>query len=109
MNICNLLVADMEWLNGPKERENMEVDIGYIALMELNISASSIQNNLPSEARDITRLQRDEKLLDKVNKLVWTKEITTEEAYTNLEKHMYPFMEVRHIPHLYYFSIISMQ
>ena len=34
---------DMEWLNGPRESENMEVDIGFMPQMELKATRSSVQ------------------------------------------------------------------
>ena len=32
----------MEWLNGPQESQNMEVDIGYMPQMELKSTGPSI-------------------------------------------------------------------
>lgn len=35
---------DMEWMYGPNEKENMEVDLGYLPLMKINASSSSTDN-----------------------------------------------------------------
>ncbi|KAK3598667.1 hypothetical protein CHS0354_020428 [Potamilus streckersoni] len=88
------LNVDMEWLNGPKESENMEVDIGYMPEMTLNITGVSIKLGPDNQyIRDIP-IPQDPRLLQKVKDLKWSKEITQQEAQKKLEIYLYPFKKV---------------
>ncbi|KAL3872735.1 hypothetical protein ACJMK2_035939 [Sinanodonta woodiana] len=88
------LNVDMEWLNGPKENENMEVDIGYMPEMALNITGVSIKLGPENQyIRDIP-IPQDPNLLQKVKDIKWSKEITQQEAHRKLEVYMYPFKKV---------------
>ena len=79
------LVSDMEWLEGPG---NMVVDIGYMPEMSLAITAPS---ELPQgEPRKHTIKPRH---VDTSN-MVWTEEISKEEALSNLEVRFYAFKQV---------------
>ena len=82
----------MEWLNGPTESENMEVDIGYMPLMQVNISAPSRIWRFPSDIE--SPMDIDSSVLDIVQNIKWSKEIEQEEAFRELEVKMYPFKQV---------------
>jgi hypothetical protein len=82
----------MEWLNGPKEQDNMEVDIGHMARMELRATRSSVP--VHSEGKDYTDTYVpgvDEEI---VKNIVWNKEISEAKAARLLEVKMYPFKKV---------------
>ena len=84
----------MEWLNAPRDAQNMEVDIGYMPLMELKSSRPSV--NVIQDGED----QRDvrQKSMENYDKFItdikWTEEITASEAQRKIEIKMYPFKEV---------------
>jgi hypothetical protein len=73
----------MEWLTGPSEHENMEVEIGYIPRMELESLA-------PSSGEDKMAVYKTPP-----RKFKWNEEITDEKAENALEKAMYPFKQVK--------------
>ncbi len=84
----------MEWMNGPIEGENMEVDIGFMPQMEL-------RSLLPSEEVPVYG-ENGELLYEPPPKtgkndgpIVWTQEITMEDAMRILETKLYPFKQVR--------------
>ncbi|KAL5008485.1 hypothetical protein ScPMuIL_014066 [Solemya velum] len=88
------LNVDMEWMHGPREDENMEVDIGYLPLMELNSTAPSV--HLTEEKPYLSEIPvAENKNIDKIVKNIkWTESITMEEARRKLETKFYPFLEV---------------
>lgn len=82
----------MEWLNGPSENRNMEVDIGYMPLMTANITAKS---RLRRHSHDTEEpIETDDTLQDTVNNIIWTHEIGLDDALQQLEVKMYPFKKV---------------
>ncbi|KAK3093662.1 hypothetical protein FSP39_018598 [Pinctada imbricata] len=83
------LNIDMEWLNGPQESENMEVDIGFLPQMEINITGPSV----PYQAgvQDTPIPGGRDKIDKELSSIKWTKEITMHQAERNLEIHLYPF------------------
>ncbi|VDI51956.1 selenoprotein N [Mytilus galloprovincialis] len=86
------LNVDMEWLNGPSENENMEVDIGYMPLMTANITAKS---RLRRHSHDTEEpIETDDTLQDTVNNIIWTHEIGLDDALQQLEVKMYPFKKI---------------
>ena len=87
-------LLDMEWMDGPNEDENSEVDLGYLPLMALNNSAPSVK-----VAQDQLYLKdmphpADEDLQGLVQAIRWTQEISQQEAVRLLEVKMYPFKNV---------------
>ena len=95
LTIRSLFLSDMEWLNAPKDVNNMEVDIGYMPKMELKSTGASVL------AFDRGQDRRDRKIesagIDHeqaIQSIRWTEEITQEEARRKLEVAMYPFKEV---------------
>jgi hypothetical protein len=100
----------MEWISN--HDQNMDIDIGFQARMELISSAPS--NKLKFDDTESNSFKRDEyyrkrikqfsndsyqKLIDKIR---WKEEIGIEEAYENLEKYFYRFREViNYLPNLY--------
>lgn len=101
---CFVVMPDMEWLNGPREMENMEVDIGYLPLMELNVTSSSMPAVVTEKVEGMTEpqvirladtaLPEHPGLKDSVEDLKWTEEISMEDAARKLEVHMYKFKQV---------------
>lgn len=86
------LNVDMEWLIGPKEYENMEVDIGHMGRMELKATRSSIY--VYDGGKDYTTTyipSVEEKVLENI---IWDKQITVQQAERELEVKMYPFKKV---------------
>ncbi|KAL4237356.1 selenoprotein N [Mactra antiquata] len=80
-----LLNVDMEWL---ESSDNMVVDIGYMPEMSVSITSPSVPADSVVEGVELPKKYAD------VNSLVWTEEITEEEAFRALEVKMYPFKEV---------------
>ncbi|KAK2147360.1 hypothetical protein LSH36_557g01040 [Paralvinella palmiformis] len=83
------LNVDMEWLNGPKEQDNMEVDIGYMERMELKATRSSLYVYDGGNNYTNTYISGVEK--DATRDIVWEKEITVKQAARDMEVKMYPF------------------
>lgn len=90
------LNVDMEWLNGPLEGENMEVDIGFMPQMEVTITAPSVPLTPDTQHMKDLEVPNDDTMANKVSNIKWTKEITVAEARRNLEVKMYPFKEVEY-------------
>lgn len=84
----------MEWLNGPSETENMEVDIGYMPQMMANITDKSHIPRHPHELLGEVPVEVNNQLMESLQYLEWTKEIPQEDALRDLEVKMYPFKEV---------------
>ena len=82
----------MEWLNGPVEGENMEVDIGFMPQMELHHTLPSAQVPVYGENGEL--LYEPPAPTEEAGPVVWSKEITMEEAMNILEVKMYPFKKV---------------
>ena len=98
------LNIDMEWFND--NNENMEVDIGFMSRMEIISSVGSLKAKFidtdPESGKQtvkiiseqpVTPINSDvyEKML---NNIKWSKEISMDEAHSQLEKAFYPFKEV---------------
>lgn len=88
------LNVDMEWLNGPTETENMEVDIGFMPLMMANITARSRRLRHPQDGE--LPVDPDDRIHDILNNIKWTEEIPIEDALRSLEIKMYPFKKVQY-------------
>ena len=82
-------MIDMEWLTGPFDSENMEVDIGYIPQMSINSTGPSVPVT-PDTSSDTVPPSED----DTATTYEWTAEISREEAAKKLELKMYPFKKV---------------
>ena len=83
-------------MNGPNEVENMEVDIGFMPKMELTISSPSAQVTIYSESGEIIYepSNQDAVAMETREDIVWDEEISEEEAFMRLERHLYPFKKV---------------
>ena len=81
----------MEWLNGPVEDENMEVDIGFIPQMELKHTLPSAQ--VPIFGENGEAIFEPPPAID-IGPIIWDAEITTEEARGRMEAQLYPFKKV---------------
>ncbi|OWF41177.1 Selenoprotein N [Mizuhopecten yessoensis] len=92
----NKLNIDMEWLNGPLEGENMEVDIGFQPQMEVTITAPSVPLTSENLYQKDLEVPVDLSMEDKVKDIKWTGEITMTEARKNMEVKMYPFKQVEY-------------
>lgn len=92
------LNIDMEWLNGPEKSESVEVDIGYVARMELISSAPSLKKSLSDKQNVSPYMQpiSNELYENLLSSIKWDEEISLEEAYTNLEKSFFPFKKVKY-------------
>lgn len=84
----------MEWMNGPSEVENMEVDIGYMPKMELHAPNPSSQVTIYSESGEVLYEPSNQQEMSS-GTIQWDEEISMEEALVLLEKEMYPFKKVR--------------
>jgi hypothetical protein len=87
----------MEWLNNPRDAQNMEVDIGYIPHMELRSSRPSLNAFHAGRDHRETRLEEEENGDDyeaAIRDITWSNEIPVEEARRLLEVEMYPFKKV---------------
>jgi hypothetical protein len=102
LNKNKIIILDMEWISN--HGQNMDVDIGFQARMELISSAPSIK--LKFDDTESNSLKRDEyyrkriKQFSKdsyqklINEIRWQEDIGIEEAYENLEKFFYYFRKV---------------
>lgn len=84
----------MEWLNGPSETENMEVDIGYMPQMMANITDKSRSPRHPHELSGEVPVEVNNQLMESLQYIEWTEEIPQEDALRDLEVKMYPFKQV---------------
>lgn len=85
----------MEWLNGPRESENLEVDIGYVQQMELqstsaSVSASEMRSSENFDSRFVP-VGKNEVNLEEIS---WSSQISYDDALSILERKMYPFKQV---------------
>lgn len=91
------LNVDMEWLNGPSDSENVEVDIGFLAQMELLSTAPS-----KPACEEVNGVKKDHRFVPlehtEAKEPVWENEITFSEAKELLAAHMYPFKKVKYYP-----------
>lgn len=83
----------MEWLNGPETDENMEVDIGFIPQMEIQITSPS--KKVPKDLQE-KELPEDKNMVKNVQNMKWKKEISMYDAERTLEIAFYPFKKVRY-------------
>lgn len=90
------LNVDMEWLNGPSETENMEVDIGYMPQMMANITDKSRRPRHPHELSGEVPVEVNNQLMESLQNIEWTEEIPQEDALRDLEVKMYPFKQVQY-------------
>ena len=73
-------VSDMEWINNVQTAASMQVDIGFLPQMEIEMVSSS------GKSADLKKT---------VQGIKWTKEISETLARRNLEVKMYPFKQVK--------------
>lgn len=94
------LNVDMEWLYGPSETNNMEVDIGYIPQMELEARGPSVPSVIIDESGNMvsSRLPSGEPLQFVFEDIEWHQELSWEEAARRLEVTMFPFKKVTYLP-----------
>lgn len=85
------LNIDMEWLNGPETDENMEVDIGFIPQMEIQITSPS--KKVPKDIQE-KELPEDKNMAKNVQNMKWKKEISMYDAERSLEIAFYPFKKI---------------
>uniref|UniRef100_A0A914BHM6 EF-hand domain-containing protein n=1 Tax=Patiria miniata TaxID=46514 RepID=A0A914BHM6_PATMI len=91
------LNVDMEWMNGPMENENMEVDIGYMPQMELTVSSPSSHISVYGENGEVLQ-EAAPPINDLLNgNVVWNNQITMEDAFSILELHYYSFKKVPYL------------
>lgn len=88
----------MEWLYGASESSNMEVDIGYLPQMELRAAGPSTPSVIYDEQGNVidSRGEGGEPIQFVFEEIVWSAEISREEAARRLEVTMYPFTKVHH-------------
>ncbi|CAH2281921.1 seleno N [Pelobates cultripes] len=94
------LNVDMEWLYGVSESSNMEVDIGYLPLMELESMSPSIPSVIFDENGEVidSRNSEGEPIEFVFEDIIWQSEINWQEAAKKLEVSMYPFKKVSYHP-----------
>uniref|UniRef100_H3A241 Selenoprotein N n=1 Tax=Latimeria chalumnae TaxID=7897 RepID=H3A241_LATCH len=94
------LNVDMEWLYGTSENSNMEVDIGYLPQMELELVSPSVPTILYDEEGNVIDSQDSsgEPIQFVFEEIKWQSEISWEEAARRLEITMYPFKKVPYLP-----------
>ncbi|MEE6467442.1 hypothetical protein FKM82_007240 [Ascaphus truei] len=87
------LNVDMEWLYGASESSNMEVDIGYLPLMELESLGPSIPSVIYDENGNVidSMNSQGDPIEFMFEDIIWQSEISWEEAAEKLEVSMYPF------------------
>lgn len=100
------LNVDMEWLYGASESSNMEVDIGYLPQMELRAARPSTPSVVYDEQGNVidSRGEGGEPIQFVFEEIVWSAEISREEAARELEVTMYPFKKVPYLPFAEAFS-----
>ncbi|KAK2878791.1 hypothetical protein Q8A67_019582 [Cirrhinus molitorella] len=94
------LNVDMEWLYGASESSNMEVDIGYLPQMELRTEGPSTPSVIYDEQGNKidSRGEGGEPIQFVFEEIVWSEELSREEASRRLEVTMYPFKKVPYLP-----------
>ncbi|TRY83438.1 hypothetical protein DNTS_016194 [Danionella cerebrum] len=81
------LNVDMEWLYGPSETSNMEVDIGYLPQMELGAAGPSTPSVIYDEQGNLIESRGDggEPIQFVFEDIVWSEKLSAEEASRRLE------------------------
>uniref|UniRef100_A0A3Q3D928 Selenoprotein N n=1 Tax=Hippocampus comes TaxID=109280 RepID=A0A3Q3D928_HIPCM len=94
------LNVDMEWLYGASESSNMEVDIGYLPLLELQSTGPSIPSVIMDEEGNVidSRGGSAEPIQFVFEDIDWSVEIDQKEAARRLEVTLYPFKKVSYLP-----------
>ena len=83
----------MEWLTDSEE--NMEVDIGFMPLMELRVTRSSVPAELDGvDIRSVHVNASSGKPDDTLSTIEWTEEVSEEETVRSLEVKLFPFKKV---------------
>ncbi|KAJ0063117.1 hypothetical protein NL108_012580 [Boleophthalmus pectinirostris] len=94
------LNVDMEWLYGASESSNMEVDIGYLPQMELLSTGPSTPSVIFDEEGNVIDSKGSN--LDPIQfvfeDIIWTSEISHQEALHRMEVTYYPFKKVDYLP-----------
>lgn len=93
------LNVDMEWLYGASESSNMEVDIGYLPQMELKSIGPSTPSVIIDEYGNvIDRKDSSQEPIQFVfEDILWTSEISQDEAAHRMEVTFYPFKKVDYL------------
>lgn len=94
------LNVDMEWLYGASESSNMEVDIGYLPQMELMSSGPSTPSVIIDEQGNVidSKDSSHEPIQFVFEDIIWTSEISQQEALHLMEVTYYPFKKVHYLP-----------
>lgn len=94
------LNVDMEWLYGASETSNMEVDIGYLPQMELMSNGPSTPSIIVDEEGNVvdTKVNSHEPIQFVFEDIIWTSEISQQEALHRIETTYYPFKKVDYFP-----------
>uniref|UniRef100_A0A8C6S9Z7 Selenoprotein N n=1 Tax=Neogobius melanostomus TaxID=47308 RepID=A0A8C6S9Z7_9GOBI len=94
------LNVDMEWLYGASESSNMEVDIGFLPQMELMSTGPSTPSIIVDEEGNV--IDRKESSHEPIQfvfeDIIWSSEISQEEALHQIEVTYYPFKKVDYLP-----------
>ena len=95
----------MEWHND--EKENMEVEIGYVSKLEVMSSMPSMKSYLHDNEgvkRTITnqflKPMFENTYQALINKIKWDEEMDSKEADVKLEQAFFPFKQVTYYPFL---------
>ncbi|KAK7904869.1 hypothetical protein WMY93_017476 [Mugilogobius chulae] len=94
------LNVDMEWLYGSSESSNMEVDIGYLPQMELISTGPSTPSVIFDEEGNVIDSKESSKdpIQFVFEDIIWTSEISHQEALHRMETTFYPFKKVDYLP-----------
>ena len=85
----------MEWQNGPKDEEQMEVDIGFMPQMEVRATRNSVQVMFGGKDNRDLFIEQSDDYEEFIQNIEWNKEISFSKARRSLEVELYPFKKVR--------------
>lgn len=93
------LNVDMEWLYGASESSNMEVDIGFLPQMELKSTGPSTPSVIMDEEGHV--IDRKDSTQEPIHfifeDILWSSEISQQEAAHRMEVTFYPFKKVDYL------------
>ncbi|KAJ0008985.1 hypothetical protein NQD34_016400 [Periophthalmus magnuspinnatus] len=94
------LNVDMEWLYGASESSNMEVDIGFLPQMELMSTGPSTPSVIIDEEGNVidSKESNQDPIQFVFEDIIWTSEISHQEALQHMELTYYPFKKVDYLP-----------
>ena len=84
----------MEWQNGPKDEEQMEVDIGFMPRMEVRATRNSVHVMYGGKDNRDQYLKPSYDYEESIQLIDWKKQISIDKARRNLEVKLYPFKKV---------------